>query len=346
MPQAQSAARETGFENAGELTPSIVAESALEAAVRLQGFVEETPVHESALGTGDSRVVVKDETQHPGGSFKDRGAGNAVIYHAGTGIEFVATSSAGNHGLGVARAASEQGASSLVVLPSSASDERKEAVSRAGAEVIIHGQNFDAALEFGLTVAEERDGRFVHPFSDPLVIAGQATIGLELLRQRPDMTHVVLPVGGGGMLAGVASVIKEYREGVQVIAAQVPRNTAYVDSLTVGLPLQGRSVDTFYGGIAVGSVDPATFDIAKQVVDSTVVLDELETSKAIYDFRKEQGTILEPAGAVSLAAAGKIARLAAGKEVEIVAIASGANNPQHFGRWLDARARRYGWNAG
>lgn len=326
------------YENKEVLSnPSGIAASAEEAAGRIEGFVMETPVHISeALSAEGAEVSVKAEYMQPGGSFKDRGAGNAVLYQTEQGLWLFVTTSAGNHGRGVGRAAAECGAESAIVLPKSASQEKRDGIARTGAELIIHGDNFDEALAYGLNLAGERDGYFVHPYADDQVIAGQATIALELLRQTPEMTHLVLPVGGGGLLAGVASVIKEHKENVRIIAVQVAGNTAYVDSLNRGVALQKQPVNRHLEGIAVGNVHPRTFEVAKKLVDYTVTVDESVLYQSIAAYKKESGIVLETAGAVSPAAAGLLANTAfKGQDVRLVALASGANAPRNLAEEVD-----------
>jgi threonine dehydratase len=317
--------------------PSDIAAAAEEAAGRIDGFVAETPVHLSpSLSAEGAQVAVKAETQQIGGSFKDRGAGNAVLYQTEQGLSVFVTTSAGNHGRGVGRAAVECGAEAAIVLPESASREKRDGIARTGAELIIHGENFDEALVYGLDLADARGGYFVHPYADRQVIAGQATIGLELLRQNPDMTHLVLPVGGGGLLAGVAAVIKEHAQNVKIIAAQVAGNTAYVDSLKGGVALQNQPIDKHLEGIAVGNVHPMTFELAKKLVDYTVVIDTFALYQTIAAYKKEQGVLLETAGAVSPAAAGLLAHTALKEQdVRLVAIASGANAPENLAEEVD-----------
>lgn len=320
------------------LTPQSVNASAIEACARIADFVDISPVLESRYG-----VFVKNETIQPGRSFKDRGAGNAVLFHNQNGEELVVTASAGNHGRGVARAAAEQDIESVVAVSKKATDEKKNKIRTHGAELVEHGRTFDEALEHGLSLGKERNGKFIHPFADELVIAGQATIGLELLEQEPDMTHLVIPVGGGGLLAGVASVIKEHKEDVVIVAPQIVRNTGYVDSLETKQALQNRPVDTRFEGIAVGNINPITFNLAKQVVDATVVLETDEIYHAAYDFRRETGTLLESAGAVGLAGARRLATEQDNKNIRVVTVATGANPTNSFGPYIDARARRFGW---
>lgn len=326
------------YENKEALSdPLDIALAAEEAAGRIAGLVVETPVNPSEVLSGEgAEVSVKAEVFQPGGSFKDRGAGNAVLYRTEQGEFLFVTTSAGNHGRGVGRAARECGAEAAIVLPESASQEKRSGIARTGAELIIHGQDFDEALTYGLDLANERGGYFVHPYADKHVIAGQATIAVELLRQKPDMTHLVLPVGGGGLLAGVASVIKEYKENVRIIAVQVAGNTAFVDSLNRGVALQNQPVATHLEGIAVGNVHPMTFELAKKLVDYTVVVDEDVLYQTIGAYRKETGTLLETAGAVSPAAAGLLASTALrGQDVNVVAIASGANAPGNLAEEVD-----------
>lgn len=320
------------------LTSQGINSLAIEASERIADFVEISPVLESRLG-----VFVKNETIQPGRSFKDRGAGNAVLFHANNGEDLVVTASAGNHGLGVARAAAEQDIESVVVVSKSATDEKKSKIKGRGAELVEYGHAFDEALEYGLNLAKERSGKFVHPFADELVIAGQATIGLELIEQEPDMTHLVLPVGGGGLLAGVASVIKQHRKDVVIVAAQVVRNTGYVDSLKSKEALQNCPVDIRFEGIAVGNINPITFDLAKIAVDKTLVLETDEIYRSAYDFRRENGVLLESAGAVGLAGAKRLSRTLRDEDARIVTVATGANPPKSFGPYIDARNRRFSW---
>lgn len=324
---------------ATNLTSHAVNALAIEASERIADFVKISPIVESRAG-----IAIKDETVQLGRSFKDRGAGNAVLFHADNGEDLVVTASAGNHGRGVARAAAEQGIESFVVVSKKATKEKKNRIRAHGAELVEHGHTFDQALQHGLSLAEERDGRFVHPFADELVIAGQATIGLELLEQEPDMTHLVLPVGGGGLLAGVSSIIKQYKKDVVVVAAQIVRNKGYVDSLKSKQALQNCPVDTRFEGIAVGNINPITFNLARETVDDTVVLETDEIYRAAYDFRRENRTLLESAGAVGIAGAKRLSETLSDENARIVTIATGANPPKSFGPYIDARVRRFDWD--
>ncbi|HYF97142.1 MAG TPA: pyridoxal-phosphate dependent enzyme [Patescibacteria group bacterium] len=344
---ASTAEKPLDIEGQGMINPETIVSLASDAADRIAGFIVATPVVEIGSFSQDgAQVLVKDETRQHGRSFKDRGATNGVASHSENGEEAIMTSSAGSHGISMSRAAQKYGLKADVVMSERATEEKKTAIRRYGAEVITHGEIFDDALEHGLSLAEDRKVPHLHPFADKLVIAGQATIGLELLEQTPDMTHLVLPVGGGGLLAGVASVIKEHKQGVKIIAAQVEGNTAYIDSLRKDRPLREQPVDRRFEGIAVGNIDPMTFEVAKRLVDQTVAIDAETLYKAIHYFKQEQGTLLETAGGVGLATASKIAEtaLGQGEEVKVITVATGANPSRNLGPYVEARARRFGWN--
>lgn len=334
------------FETAEQITPEIIAGLAERAQERIADFVTESPLNPSdVLSTGHTQVFVKDETVQTGGSFKDRGAGNAVIYLSEQGEKSVVTASAGNHGRGVARAAYEYGMDATVLVPATASETKRNAIERFDANLIVHGVDFDESLKRGQKTAREQGQQFVHPFEDASVIAGQATIALEILEQSPDATHIVLPVGGGGLLAGVASAIKEHKENIKIVAAQVSGNKAYVDSLNAGRALQNQPVNSKFEGVAVGTIHPTTFNIARSLVDRTVVVEPQDIYRVLYEYRAEQDKLLELAGAVSPAAAKYLAKTAfRGQEAQIVSIATGANPPAVLGKWLDARARTRGWD--
>lgn len=330
-----------------ELTSTAIAAKAEEAAERIGDFMDETPIVESdLLGYEDTVVLVKDETRQPAHNFKGRGAGNAVAYHAENGEELVVTGSAGSHGMQLGRAATKHGLASTVVVGHNATNEKQAAIKRTGAELIVNGNIFDEALAHAYTIAKDRGGKLVHPFADELVMAGQATIGLELLEQTPDMTHLVLPVGGDGLLAGVASVIKEHREDVKIIAAQVAGNTGYVDSLEAGQPLQAQPINRRLEGIAVSNISPVTFDIARGLVDQTIVIDTESLFRTIYHYKKTHGVLLEHAGGVGPAAAAQLGRtVLGGKEAKVVTVATGANPPKALWPYLRVRAQNQGWEA-
>jgi threonine dehydratase len=339
----------TAFTLSGEqLTAAAVTQLATEAAERVYEHLDATPVYRSTLlGTDRSQLLIKDESVQPNHSFKDRGAANAVSILAESGCEEVFTSSAGNHGLGIARAGLAFDMAPTIVVPRTASDEKKAALRRYGVHLVTQGADFEEALDEGLTLSRIAKGAFIHPFADMRVISGQATLGLELVEQVPDMTHLVLPVGGGGLLAGVASVVKQRLRSVQIVAAQAEGCEAFTRSLKAGRPVQRESANSLFEGVAVRSIHPLTYAIGRRVVDKSVVVTTEEVDKAIYLHHQSHdspsGRLLERAGGVSLAAAAQIAAESRLDRAKIVAVASGANPPGIYRHYLETKARNLGW---
>lgn len=330
-----------------ELTPEIIAERTYEAADRLEPFVKRTDTPEiEAFGSGHAKVFVKSEIDQPDGSFKGRGAGNAVFAYASEGAEFFVTASAGNHGRGFARAVAAIGLSGEVVVPETATEVKKREIQKNGIKPRVHGAVFDEALAEGIKIADDTNAVFVPPYADSLVISGQATIAKEMLNQVPDLEYVVLPVGGAGLLVGVASYIKEHKEGVKVVAAQVHGNRGFIDSLLADKPLQNRQVDKRFEGIAVSSTDPAMFDLARLLVDEVVVLDTSSLYKTIYEYKRITGKLLETAGAVGPAASKVVANNLSKEDIKIGTVASGANPPSALDDFINAKARRATNNRG
>ncbi|GEM_PF-5375739 len=327
------------------LHETAIARAAYEARERISSMICATTVARGGyLSHGQASVWIKDETQQAGGSFKDRGASNAVAYQvAQNGVERVLTASAGNHGYGVARAASLLGIESLVFVGASATTEKQARIRQRGAEVRVQGRTFDDALQFGLEFSEQFDEQFIAP-TDPSVMAGHATMGLELLEQVPDMTHLVLPVGSGGMLAGVGSVVKEHRDDVQIVAAQVRGCDAFTHSLQTGRAARNWPVDGRFEGVAVGTVNPAALKLARRVVDRTIVVEPDSVYETLYQHWQQTGQWLETAGAVSPAAARVLAaQLGDTTEARVVSVASGANPPGCLEAYVKDKARLHGW---
>jgi threonine dehydratase len=180
---------------------------------------------------------------------------------------------------------------------------------------------------------------FLHPFG-PDSIAGAASIGHELADEMPDMTHLVLPVGGGSLLPGAASVVKERLPGVQVVAVQVERCTAYIDSLIAGSPRMADNVDTRFSGIAVGQTQPLNLALGSPLIDQAVVLDPRYAYETVHLYKGETGTLLEDSAAVSLGAVRYLASLPAYQGAKFVTVASGGNPDDLIERYAAAVARR------
>lgn len=273
-----------------------------QAAKRLEGVVRPTPATlSSQLSERAGRqVYVKPEHLQRTGSFKIRGAYNAIV--AGPRTEVVAAS-AGNHAQGVALAASLCEVKSTVFMPIGASFPKVEATRNYGAEVRFAGTSVDDAIDAACSYAGETGARYIPPFDDPMVIAGQGTIGLELLDEAPEAQAVIVPVGGGGLLAGVAVAAGRAVFGVQAEGAP-----SMVSALNRGAPFELARVDTMADGIAIRRVSELTFEHARTLCERVITVGEEEISQAVLFLLERCKWVVEPAGAAGLAGllAGKI----------------------------------------
>jgi threonine dehydratase len=237
------------------------------------------------------------------GSFKERGAANLLLQlDAQERARGVAAASAGNHGLAVAFHAARLGIAAVIVMPEWAPLIKVTSARRHGAEVILAGTNYDEAYARARQIAAERELTFVHPFDDARVVAGQGTLGLELLEQRPDLDAVLLPIGGGGLIAGVALAIKSARPGVRVIGVQAETLPAMKQALETRTRPTLRPALTIADGIAVRQVGELTLTMASRYVDEVVTATEEELANAILLLLEIEKTVVEGAGAAPLAA--------------------------------------------
>lgn len=258
-----------------------------------------TPVQHLA---GLEGTVAKFETAQPTGSFKVRGALAAVAAALAEDPSVsVLTASAGNHGLGLAYAAQQLGASAAVVVAETASPAKIARLRGTGVELILHGDTFEAAEAYALELAAERSCRFISAYNDPAVIAGQATVASELLDQVPEVERIVVPVGGGGLAAGVALIAAV--RGVEVIGVQAGADAVMAASLVAGhlveIEAQPTAADGLAGALEPGSV---TFDLLAEHLGSMLCVDEEELAAAVWWAFAEIGAVIEGSAAVSLAA--------------------------------------------
>jgi threonine dehydratase len=280
--------------------------AAVEAARRrLRDAIVQTPcAYSQTLSelTG-ARCFVKLENVQMTGSFKERGAANLLLQ---LGPEErrrgVIAASAGNHGLAVAFHAARLGVPATIVMPEYAPLIKVTNARRYGAEVVLHGSNYDEAYERARALEAERGLIFVHPFDDPRVVAGQATLGLEVLEQVPEVEALIVPVGGGGLIGGVALAVKGARPDVQVIGVQAAALPAMSRSLDAGERVRVDAAPTIADGIAVRRVGALTFELARTWVDRVVTVDEEELSNAVLLLLEIEKTVVEGAGAAPLAA--------------------------------------------
>jgi threonine dehydratase len=249
------------------------------------------------------RCFVKLENLQMTGSFKERGAANLLLQleHAER-ARGVAAASAGNHGLAVAFHAARLGIGAVIVMPEAAPLIKVTSARRYGAEVILAGDNYDEAYGRACEVATARGLTFVHPFDDARVVAGQGSLGLELLEQRPDMDAILVPVGGGGLIAGVALAIKAVRPEVRVIGVQAESLPSMQRALDARTRVTLSPASTIADGIAVRQVGELTLALASRYVDDMVTVTEEELANAILLLLEIEKTVVEGAGAAPLAA--------------------------------------------
>ena len=292
-------------------TPLLNLSDIQQARTRLGGAVRLTPsVYAGAIsrGTGTRIWLKRDDLQRTG-SFKERGARNALLSldHAARSRGVVAAS-AGNHALGLAFHGGMLGIRVTVVMPVTAPEVKITRCRGLGADVVLHGQRFEDAQAFGEALARETGATYLHPFDDLRVMAGQGTLALEILEQVPEVDTVVVPVGGGGLLAGTVTVFKTLRPKVRVVAVEPENAASFLAACVQGAPRPALVSSTLADGLAVTQVGRMTYAIAAPRIDDLVTVSENEIADAIRVMAREEGVIAEGAGAVGVAAllAGKI----------------------------------------
>ncbi|MBC7374059.1 MAG: threonine ammonia-lyase [Frankiales bacterium] len=295
------------------------------ARVLLQGVSRMTPL-EGLRGLSDlvgGPVLLKCENLQRTGSFKIRGAYVRIARLTDSErARGVVAASAGNHAQGVALAASLLSCRSTVFMPAAAPLPKVMATAAYGAVVRHAGHTVDEALVAAYAFAAETGAVLIHPFDHPDVIAGQGTIGLEILEQRPDVATVVVCTGGGGLVSGIAAAVKATRPDVRVVAAQATAAAAFPASLRAGRPVALASMATMADGIAVGCPGEITFAHVRDLVDDVVTVDEEALSRALLLCLERAKLVVEPAGAAALAAVMEDPRGFAGP---VVAVLSGGN---------------------
>ena len=275
----------------------------------------------------DNAVYLKREDLQPVFSFKLRGAYNRMARLTPAQLKRgVVAASAGNHAQGVALAAQKLGAKAAIVMPATTPQIKIDAVAARGAKVILHGDSYDEAYEHAVALTKKSNATFVHPYDDPDVIAGQGTIAMEMLRQHPGPIHsVYVPVGGGGLIAGVAAYIKRLRPEIKVVGVEPEDADAMARSLCRNERVKLAQVGIFADGVAVKQVGKETYRLAQLYVDEVIRVDNDAICAAIKDVFEDTRSILEPAGALSVAG---LKAAVAGDKLKgksLIAIASGAN---------------------
>jgi threonine dehydratase len=274
-----------------------------------------------------NEVLLKREDLQPVFSFKLRGAYNKIAHlKEHEWARGIITASAGNHSQGVAFSARKLGLKAVIVMPQTTPQIKVDAVRAMGAEVVLHGDSYADAKAHCDTLVEETGMTFIHPFDDPLVIAGQGTIGAEILRHSQDrLSAVFVPVGGGGLIAGIAGYIKALRPDVKVIGVEPYEADAMFRSLQAGHRVKLDHVGIFADGVAVREVGENTFALARETVDEIVRVDNDEVCAAIKDIFDDTRTIMEPAGALAAAGLKAWVERTGTRDQSLVAVLSGAN---------------------
>ncbi|MBZ2205811.1 threonine ammonia-lyase, biosynthetic [Massilia soli] len=304
---------------------------------RVYDVADETPLELAPTLSErfENRIYFKREDMQSVFSFKLRGAYNKMANLTAAQLKRgVICASAGNHAQGVALSACKLGCRALIVMPTTTPPLKIEAVkARGGAnvEVVLHGESYTDAYHHALTLEKEQKLTFVHPFDDPDVIAGQGTIGMEILRQHSGPIHAIfVAIGGGGLIAGVAAYVKQVRPDIKIIGVQTLDSDAMARSLKAGQRVTLSDVGLFSDGTAVRLVGEETFRLAQKYVDEIIIVDNDAICAAIKDVFQDTRSILEPAGALAVAGAkAYVERSAMSKDPvrneSLVAIACGAN---------------------
>ncbi|GAB4466527.1 MAG: threonine ammonia-lyase, biosynthetic [Burkholderiaceae bacterium] len=296
--------------------------------VAIESPLEEAPQLTKRLG---NRVLLKREDLQPVFSFKLRGAYNKMVNLPHDALKRgVIAASAGNHAQGVALAAARLGCRAVIVMPVTTPQVKVDAVRERGVEVVLYGDSYSDAYAHALELQDKRRLAFVHPFDDPDVIAGQGTIGMEILRQhhpgeQGPIHAIFAAVGGGGLISGVAAYVKALHPEIKVIGVQTEDSDAMARSLEAGRRVQLHDVGLFSDGTAVRMVGEETFRLCRQYVDAMIRVDTDALCAAIKDVFQDTRSILEPAGALAVAGAKAYVERERIRHKTLVAIACGAN---------------------
>ncbi len=274
-----------------------------------------------------NKILLKREDMQSVFSFKLRGAYNKMAQlPADILAEGVIAASAGNHAQGVALAARQLGTRAIIVMPVTTPQVKVNAVVARGGHVILHGDTYDDACTYARQLEKEKSLTFIHPFDDPDVIAGQGTIGMEILRQYQQPIHAIfVAIGGGGLIAGIAAYIKRLRPEIKIIGVEPVDANAMYRSLQTGERVRLSQVGLFADGVAVRQVGQETFRLCQQYVDEIILVDTDDTCAAIKDVFEDTRSILEPAGALAIAGVKAYVEREQLQEQTLIAVACGAN---------------------
>ncbi|TKF30144.1 threonine ammonia-lyase, biosynthetic [Enterovibrio norvegicus] len=284
-------------------------------------------------------IQLKREDRQPVHSFKLRGAYNMMsqLTEAQRKAGVIAAS-AGNHAQGVAMSGSKLGVKATIVMPRTTPDIKVSGVRSFGGNVILHGNNFDEAKAKAIELSQAHGYTFVPPFDHPSIIAGQGTIGLEMLQQNGHLDYIFLPVGGGGIAAGVAVIVKQLMPHIKVIAVEAEDSACLKAALDAGEPVTLDNVGTFADGVAVKRIGDESFRLCQEHIDDIITVSSDEICAAVKDIFEDTRAISEPSGALSLAGLKRYVEQHQLKDKNLATILSGANTNFHSLRYVSERA--------
>ncbi|MGH8688774.1 MAG: threonine ammonia-lyase, biosynthetic [Burkholderiales bacterium] len=305
--------------------------------VAIESPLERAPGLSKRLG---NHLLLKREDLQAVFSFKLRGAYNKMVGLSREKLRRgVIAASAGNHAQGVALAAQKLGCRAVVVMPVTTPRIKVDAVAGRGAKVVLRGDSFDEAYAHAMALKRRHGYTFVHPYDDPDVIAGQGTVGMEILRQSTvSIDAVFVPVGGGGLISGIAAYLKHLRPGIRIVGVEPDDADAMTRSLKAGRRVKLEHVGLFADGVAVKQVGKETFRLCRRLVDEMVLVDTDEICAAIKDVFEDTRVVLEPAGALAVAGAKAWVERHGARGRTLVAVASGANTNFDRLRFVAERA--------
>lgn len=276
-----------------------------EAKDRLSSVIHQTPLALAPILSREcnAEIYLKKENLQLTGSFKLRGAFNKIAtLNDEEKSRGVVAASAGNHAQGVAFASKHFGINATIIMPEATPLTKVSGVKSYGADVLLHGANYDEAYGYALEYAKAKNLTFVHPFADDLVIAGQGTIALEILEQIPELDYIVVPIGGGGLISGIASVVRQKNPNIKIIGVTAAGAPAMKESFGLKTAVDSTSVRTIADGIAVRDTNPKMLDLVLELVDEIVEVEDKEIANAILFLLEKQKLVVEGAGAVGVAA--------------------------------------------
>lgn len=318
------------------------------ARARFLGGLAVTPLeHSPLLSQGSNQVYVKRLDRLPGANFKYLSAMTAVANLLDSDHMEFTLATAGSYGIGVGHAVRTYGGNATAFVPEGGSPAKQTMMRQMGVDVREYGRNFDEAMDKARSYAAAKGIRLLHPFADVSNFAGTGIVGLELLEQAPDMTHLVTPFGGGSLACGVGGVIKQQWPDVRLVVAQSSGCDPFIRSVRSGQPEEvpdmlrfGKSFFSRLGGVGVGKTDPMTLGLASRLVDETGRVGIDDVYGTMHDFEHAHGVLPEAAAAHGLEEARRLARDPSLEDATIVVPLTGANPDQYREGYLEAMSRR------